>query len=325
MEWHLKSTGHMTVWQYHIAGNDDDETNRMHTGGRPYDEDAGLFAGLPGTGDAVMSILSGARIGLAAGMILALGTACADADRGRDGASVANPTATTTASPTSNGHPTSDAHPTLGNSPAPTGTSPAASPVEQPKGPEIWSSRGTRFVAPLQPTNKPYSTNCDTLIDSTYTVENCLIVTGKTGAVAGLVEYKNSDERDLVYRRIGNTWSLALRFTRVRTIDASERLGFDDLMDDGAKKLVFVRPAGERIDSLDVVESTGKVSFHQSLSHGQAQKYRGGGIESWTMAASGRYDHRVIRYEQGHWVTIKRDRVEQSQLPPSGTKASSNF
>lgn len=180
---------------------------------------------------------------------------------------------------------------------------------------------GSHFKAPSSPTNKPYSPNCQALMDPAF-AGTCTVASGAGGTVAGVVEEEkaelNTQERDLVWRRSGSYWSLALVHVvemcrKGLTCTASPGLPTllwrDDVARDGRPDLVFVLPTDRPGygNELDVVDEAGKVTLVRYLGQGFVDVPPGGGIVTYVPGATeatpadGFFDQTLIGYSAGRW------------------------
>ncbi len=176
------------------------------------------------------------------------------------------------------------------------------------------SGIGTAMRPPTSPTRVPYTSNCHKLIDGGFTGV-CVTAQGPGGEVAGIVESERgalaTQERDLVWRRTGDKWSLAL----VHTFQPSgylTRLWAVRLRRASPPYLVFVtpvdRPGFGR--NLNVVDTAGHVSLYRYLGEGFALVPPGGGLLTYTPAATqaapaGNYfDQVLVGWYGGHWRVL---------------------
>ena len=134
--------------------------------------------------------------------------------------------------------------------------------------------------------------------------------------IAAFVEYNEvtKEERDLAYRKVGDSWSLVLR--RIADKGAPEtRVIKSDLNDDGDPKAVFSLPSSnpQFSQTLDVVDTSGLVVMHLDVNGGFARASAGGGLEVWYPSTKGGYVHTIIRYLSGKWTVISQDPQSQTQ------------
>jgi hypothetical protein len=193
------------------------------------------------------------------------------------------------------------------------------------------SGIGAGLEPPTSPTDKPYSANCHTLIDPGFSGK-CVVAVAPAGTVAGIVEQETAvlrqgpaapsagkkgatvtggpgaQERDLVWRREGNAWALAL-------VHVSQNPGLpslvwaDDVERDHDPKLVFVTPSDRAGfgTELDLVEGTGDVTLYRFLGGGFADVAAAGGlvtyVPGWTEqhGPEDAYDQTLIGYSNGSW------------------------
>ena len=179
---------------------------------------------------------------------------------------------------------------------------------------------GATLTPPSSPTVLPYSADCAALVDKGYQA-SCVIITAPSGQIAALVEINSStggsDERDVVWSRVGSTWQLALRRDTPNVQVGYATVVASDVMRDGDPKAVFATPAGnaEFADEIDVVEANGTVSLQRQLHGGFATVAPGGGLETFTPSAppAQGYDEAVIRYAGGQWTIASVTQVSQTQ------------
>jgi hypothetical protein len=186
------------------------------------------------------------------------------------------------------------------------------------------SGTGASFIPPTGPTNKLYSPDCHALIDPGFSGK-CVVAVAPTGTVAGVVEQEPAEqgkgrsagakqkspdvqERDLVWRRQGQSWSLALvhvsQGTRLPSL-----VWADDVERDHDPKLIFVTPSVRSGfgTELDVVEATGEVVLYRFLGQGFANVAAAGGlvtyVPGWTEqhGPDNAYDQTLIGYSDGSW------------------------
>lgn len=198
----------------------------------------------------------------------------------------------------------------------------------------VLSGRGASLYPPLSPTDKAYSTDCQSLVDPGFTGK-CAVVSGAQGTVAGVVEQETAalegsgprtgptsakvaqvQERDLVWRRHRRSWALELR--RVfNTAAAPTRLWSGDVEARGRPVLVFVTPSGEEgfANELDVVDGTGRVSLYRFLGEGFVVAPGPGElvayVPGWTerRPVAGAYDQTLIGYLAGSWTVVSEQYV----------------
>lgn len=175
----------------------------------------------------------------------------------------------------------------------------------------VMTGTGAVLTAPANPVKRRYSPTCD-LVDAGW-VGPCLVVDGGGGTIAVLTEQKDRqgggaiDERDLVYRRQGDQWVLALSCVwqlQPALGGGSPRAVPADL-GDGFERVIFMFTPGDPnfSDAVDVVETSGRVVLHVTLDKGKARAVAGGGLETWSRATpdgGGRYRHLVIRPGGGY-------------------------
>jgi hypothetical protein len=132
--------------------------------------------------------------------------------------------------------------------------------------------------------------------------------TVKPSTNKSLASRPGAQERDLVWRRYANGWSLAL--VRVfRDPGLPSLVWGDDIERDHDPKLVFVTPSVRSGfgSELDLVEATGDVVLHRFLGQGFADVPPGGGIVTyvpgWTEqhGPEDAYDQTLIGYSSKAW------------------------
>jgi hypothetical protein len=208
----------------------------------------------------------------------------------------------------------------------------------------VLSGRGASLYPPLSPSDKAYSADCQSLVDPGFTGK-CAVATGAQGTVAGVVEQETAaleasgprtgparakvtevQERDLVWRRRGRSWALALR--RVfNTAAAPTRLWSGEVEAERRPALVFVTPSDEDGfgNELDVVDGTGHVSLYRFLGEGFVVAPGPGELVSyvpgWTeqRPVAGAYDQTLIGYSAGSWRV-----VSQQYVPDAAALAQHN-
>ncbi len=193
----------------------------------------------------------------------------------------------------------------------------------------VLSGRGASLYPPLSPTQKPYQADCHLLVDPGFT-GRCAVATSARGTVAGVVEEETAalaartgpakgqavQERDLVWRRRGRSWALALR--RVfNAVGPPSGLWRGDVQAAAAPDLVFVTPSaqGGFGNELDVVSVSGTVSLYRFLGEGfvvapepgELVAYVPGRTEARPVA--GAYDQTLVGYSSGSWRVVSEQYV----------------
>lgn len=199
-----------------------------------------------------------------------------------------------------------------------------AAPAAVPPGPSTGvigialSGIGTPLAPPRAPTVKPYSPNCHTLFDPAFRGK-CITATSPAGTVAGVVEVERGafggQERDLVWRRQGREWELAL-------VHVFDNPGLPALLwrldlRPRRPELVFVMPTDlPRFGhDLDVVEGSGRVSLYRFLGEGFADVPRPGDLVTYVPGATeakpadGYFDQTLISYLDGAWRVVSQQYV----------------
>jgi hypothetical protein len=187
------------------------------------------------------------------------------------------------------------------------------------------SGVGASLEPPANPTDKPFSSNCHTLIDPGFTGK-CVMAVAPSGTVAGVVEEEpaargpgptghaskysgpGAQERDLVWRRQGGSWALSLVHV-FQNPGLRSLVWEDDIERDHDPKLVFVTPSDRSGfgDELDLVEGSGAVVLYRFLGQGFADVPAGGGlvtyVPGWTEqnGPDNAYDQTLIGYSSGAW------------------------
>lgn len=180
------------------------------------------------------------------------------------------------------------------------------------------SGYGTHLVPPTSPTDRPYSPNCHRLIDPAFTGK-CVVASSRAGTVAGVVEVEHGafggQERDLVWRRTGDHWALAL-------VHVFENPGLPTLvwsydLRPGDPELVFVLPTAlvGFGSELDVVGGSGTVSLYRFLGEGFADVPRPGDLVTYVPGATEAkpaddyFDQLLISWLDGSWRVISQQYV----------------
>lgn len=234
---------------------------------------------------------------------------------GSSGTKKTAPAPTTAASTTTTASPPTSAATTTT---APT-TAPAPPPPKSAVG-LVVDGQGATLAPPASPTTDAFNANCHALVDAGFS-GSCVTVTSPGGTIAAIVETRETPgqtstapaERDLVYRQVGNTYSLRLR--RVTAASSTTTLYASDVNRDGDPKAVFVTPApnSQFGNELDVVDTGGAVTLLRQLHGGFATIGLGGGLKSFVPGSTSGYDEAVIRYSSGVWRIVSTAMVSQSQ------------
>jgi hypothetical protein len=189
----------------------------------------------------------------------------------------------------------------------------------------VLSGAGASLVPPSGPSSKAYTPECEPLIDPGFAAK-CVVATSAFGTVAGIVEQETAtspsnggnpgsagtagvQERDLVWRREGDRWVLALRRLFTANTGLPSLLWADDVERDGEVDLVFVTPTDRAGfgHELDLVAGNGHVTLYRYLGQGFAEVPAAGGIVAyvpgWTEqnGPSSAYDQVLIGYSSGSW------------------------
>lgn len=187
---------------------------------------------------------------------------------------------------------------------------------------------GATLTAPTAPTTAIYSSDCEELVDPGF-FGSCRVITAPSGTMAAIVEQQRGasagasggpapiQERDLVYHRVGDRWSLALRREFTSTSGDETDLWQSDVNRDGDPKAVFVTPATNATygQELDVVEANGTVTLFRELKGGFATIAAGGGLETFVPDTTG-YTATVIRYTAGAWRVASVTAMSATQAVP---------
>lgn len=186
---------------------------------------------------------------------------------------------------------------------------------------------GASLVPPTSPTLRPYGPDCAQLVDPGFS-GRCLVASGPRGTVAGVVEVllaaetsqgraqghragPGSQERDLVWRRQGSHWALALR--RVfQSRGLLTQLYASARPDEGTQVLLFISPsaAAHYGQELDIVSQTGQVELRRFLGQGFVVVPPQGGLVTYVpgwaeqSGPSGAYDQTFIRDLDGLWTIV---------------------
>jgi len=194
------------------------------------------------------------------------------------------------------------------------------------------TASGAFLTPPTQPTTKAViatTTGCEYLVDEGYN-GYCQVLSAPPGTVAYITETAKGDgsreKRLLVYRRQGDTFSLALRWSGQVDPNRDRSPSFRpvDLAQDGDTKIVAViyepgaGSTSATVRAVDVVEATGDVVVHLSLDHGLARQATGGGIETWSRLTGSeplQFRHQVVRYKGGAWQPEVTEDVAAEAVP----------
>lgn len=192
----------------------------------------------------------------------------------------------------------------------------------------VLAGNGSSLTVPVTPTLVPYAPACQSLIDPGFS-GHCVVATGPGGAVAGIVEVESGvgttaasrgagpQERDLVWRRQGGRWSLALRRVFQVQGDLTSEVYASARTAPGESVLVFVTPSGERGfgHELDVVGTNGRVELYRFLGQGFTVLPPQGGlvtyVPGWAEKAgpTGEYDQTFIKQLDGLWTVVSEQYV----------------
>ena len=189
----------------------------------------------------------------------------------------------------------------------------------------VLSGAGATLVPPSAPASQPYSSQCHRLVDPGF-AGKCVVATSAAGIVAGIVEEETAtslsstgspsptgntgvQERDLVWRRKGDRWVLALRRLFPANTGLPSLLWADDVARNGDVDLVFVAPTDHAGfgSEFDLVAGNGQVRLFRYLGQGFVEVPAAGGIVTyvpgWTEQNGpfSSYDQVLIGYSRGSW------------------------
>jgi hypothetical protein len=175
----------------------------------------------------------------------------------------------------------------------------------------------------------PYSPTCASVVDAGFVALSCIVVHGRGGTTAGVVEVdeqsdvhgvapKGAQERDLVWHKVGGNWSLALR----RLYQVGGRGLYSHLyqapLGGGRRQyLVFLTPAGRAGygHEMDVVDSSGQVALYRFLGQGFVVVVPGGGVVTYVPGSqeqdgpAGAFDQSLIRTVGRRWALVSQQYV----------------
>jgi hypothetical protein len=177
---------------------------------------------------------------------------------------------------------------------------------------------GAHLVPPTSPTLKPYSSDCHKLLDPAFSGK-CVVATSPGGTAAGVVEVERGafggQERDLVWRKEGPNWALALVHVSEDPALATQLWRYD--LRPGRQDLVFVLPAAvEGFGSeLDVVGTSGRVSLYRFLGAGFTDVPLAGDLVTYVPGsmearpARDYFDQTLISWLDGSWRVVSQQYV----------------
>jgi hypothetical protein len=132
-------------------------------------------------------------------------------------------------------------------------------------------------------------------------------------------------ERDLVYRQVGQTWTLMLRRIPQAAGQGISQLYVSDVMRDRNSVAVFVEPsvASAYGDEIDLVAGTGKVTLYRQLDDGFAVVGASGGLTTYIPDPAGGYGATSLRYVAalGGWKVGALSRITDSQAKELASQA----
>ncbi len=189
----------------------------------------------------------------------------------------------------------------------------------------VLSGAGATLVPPSGPASEAYTPDCHALVDPGF-AGKCVVATSALGTVTGVVEEETAtgrspsgtpysagttgvQERDLVWRRKGARWVLALRRLFPANTGLPSLLWADDVARNGDVDLVFVTPTDRAGfgNELDLVAGNGRVTLYRYLGQGFAEVPTAGGVVTyvpgWTEKNGpfSSYDQVLIGYSGGTW------------------------
>jgi hypothetical protein len=189
----------------------------------------------------------------------------------------------------------------------------------------VLSGAGATLHPPTGPASQAYIPQCQRLIDAGFTGK-CVVATSAAGTVAGIVEEETAteqspsgsphsagtngvQERDLVWRRKGARWVLALRRVFPANTGLPSLLWADDVARNGDVDLVFITPTDRAGfgNELDLVAGNGHVTLYRYLGQGFAAVPAAGGVVTyvpgWTEQNGpfSAYDQVLIGYSGSSW------------------------
>jgi hypothetical protein len=174
------------------------------------------------------------------------------------------------------------------------------------------SGAGSSFAPPLRPSARPYAKDCHRLIDPAF-AGKCVTASGRTGTVAAVIEEERGafagQERDLVWRKRGAKWQLAL-------VHVSANPGLpagawrEDLIASLGPELVVVLPSGRPGfgRELDLVNGAGQVAIVRFLDGGFAVAPGRGRLVTYTPAGAWWYQL-LFGLSGGHWEVFSQQFV----------------
>jgi hypothetical protein len=165
---------------------------------------------------------------------------------------------------------------------------------------------------------------------------SCAVTKTLTGTIAAIVEYRiehylpgapirPGEERDVVYRQVGDDWTLVLRRIPPAEGQGISELYESDVMRDHNPVDVFVEPAvgSSYGDSIDVVAGTGRVTLHRQLDRGFAVVASAGGLTTYIPVPAGGYEATSLHYVPtlGGWKVEGLFHLTSSQAEALATHA----
>jgi len=189
----------------------------------------------------------------------------------------------------------------------------------------VLSGADATLVPPSGSASQTYTPECHRLVDPGFSGK-CVVATSALGTVAGIVEEETAtgqspsgsphnagttgvQERDLVWRRKGARWVLALRRLFPVNTGLPSLLWADDVARNGDAELVFVTPTDRAGfgNELDLVAGNGQVTLYRYLGEGFADGPTAGAIVTyvpgWTEENGpfSSYDQVLIGYSAASW------------------------
>jgi hypothetical protein len=197
----------------------------------------------------------------------------------------------------------------------------------------VLSGAGATLVPPSGPASQAYTPDCHGLVDPGF-AGKCVVATSALGTVAGIVEEESAtgrsangspysagtagvQERDLVWRRKGARWVLALRRLFSANTGLPSLLWADDVARNGDVDLVLVTPTDRAGfgNELDLVAGNGRVTLYRYLGQGFAEVPTAGGVVTyvpgWTEENGpfSSYDQVLIGYTGRSWRVLSEQYV----------------
>jgi hypothetical protein len=182
---------------------------------------------------------------------------------------------------------------------------------------------------------RTFSADCQTLIDTGF-AGTCAVVKTPTGTIAAVVEHRSrhyragapitvGQERDRVYRQVGQTWTLVLRRIPEAAGQGISQLYISDVMRNHNSVAVFVEPsvASRYGDEIDLVAGTGKVTLYRQLDDGFAVVRPTGGLTTYIPDPAGGYGATTLQDAPalGGWKVEALSHITDSQAKDLASQA----